>query len=988
MNRFASGGLIDRAQPLSFRFDGNAYTGLAGDTLASALLANGVRLAGRSFKYHRPRGILSAGPEEPNALVELRRGARREPNIPATTVELFSGLEADSQNRWPSLRFDAMAVTGLLAPLFPAGFYYKTFMWPARFWERLYEPAIRRAAGLGRAAEAEDPDRYDRAHLYCDVLVIGGGAAGLAAALAAGRRGARVVLCESDWRLGGRLLADGGEIDGLPAADWAVAAEAELRAMPEVRLMPRTTVFGAYDHGTYGAVQRVADHEPEPGANEPRQRYWRITAERCVLAAGAIERLVAFSGNDRPGVMLSGAVRQYLNRYAVAPGRRAIVVTAGDDGWRTVTELASHGIEVAAVVDRRAEMPERHAAAAASAGARVYAGGRIGGTLGGSSLFAADIVEASGERTRVAADLLAVAGGWNPTVQLTCHLGGKPVWSSAAEAFVPGALPPGMAVVGAARGSFGLGSALAEGARAGAEAAEGTGFSGSAPAIPFALDADGAPAPIWIDSGARKAFVDLQHDVTLEDIAIAHREGFRAVELLKRYTTHGMATDQGKTGGVLGMAAMAGLTGMDMAETGTTVFRPPYTPVAIGALAGPHRGQDYRPRRRTPAQGWAEEQGAVMTEVGLWHRALWFPRPGEADWQAIITREIGAIRTGAGVAEVSTLGKIELVGPDAGALLDFLYINTFSTLPVGRTRFGIMLREDGFAMDDGTTARLEQERWILTTSTGHAGAVMEHMEYVHQMLRPELKVAFTSVSDRWAQFSVAGPNSRQVIAGVLDPGAELADAAFPHMACGVFTALGGVPARVFRISFSGERAYEIAVPAGFGEELVRRMMQAGAPFGLVPYGLESLGTMRVEKGHLGGGEINGQTTARDLGFARLMSSRKDYIGRALAQRPALIDPRRPALVGLRPVDRMARLRSGAHLLPKDAPVRIEHDQGHVTSVAYSPTLGHWIGLGLLEGGPSRHGEVVRAANPLEGFEDLVEVVPPCFLDPQGARLRG
>jgi sarcosine oxidase subunit alpha len=989
MSRLAAGGLIDRTQPLNFSFDGRPYSGFLGDTLASALLAADTRLVARSFKYHRPRGVLTAGPEEPNALVELRTGARREPNIPATTIDLHEGLQACSQNRFPSLHFDLLSVNTLLAPLFPAGFYYKTFMWPASWWERLYEPAIRRAAGLGRASAEPDPDHYARENLFCDVLVIGGGPAGLAAARAAGRRGARVVLCESDSRLGGRLLSDTVEIEGEPGVAWAERAERALRDCAEVTILPRTTVFGVYDHGTFAAIERVADHKPLANSHEPRQRYWRITARRSILAAGAIERMAAFGGNDRPGVMLSGAVRGYLNRYAVAPGRTAAVLTSGDDGWRTVAELHRHGIEVAAIIDRRSETNPANRQLAAAAGARIFAGGRVTATVGRTDLRGIDVCDAAGTHLRIQADLLAVAGGWNPSVHLACHLGGRPHWSEAGAAFLAGAPPPGMVVVGAAAGQLSTGACLSDGRRAGEAAADDTGFAGAPTQSPVVAGDTEENGRIWVVPGATQtAFVDLQHDVTTKDIAIAHREGFSRVEHLKRYTTHGMATDQGKTGGVLGMAVLADLTGQSMSQTGTTMFRPPYTPVAIGALAGHHRGRDFRPYRRTSGHRWADERKAVWIESGPWLRAQWFPQPGETDWLDSVNREVTAVRSFVGVCDVSTLGKIELVGPDTGEFLDFLYINTFSTLPVGRCRYGVMLREDGFVFDDGTCARLAGDRWIMTTTTANAARVLQHMEFVHQVLRPELRVAFTSVTDRWAQYAVAGPQAREVIRRVLGPGSDVSDAAFPYMQAGRFATADGVEARLFRLSFSGERAYEIGVPSRHGDALVRQLMDAGAPFGIVPYGLEALNVMRIEKGHPAGGELNGQTTAGDLGMARLMSSKKDCIGRALAQRPALLAPQRPGLVGLRPVDRAARLRAGAHLLPTGVAAEIAHDQGWVTSTAFSPTLGHWIALAMLAGGGARAGEVVRAYDPVRGGDVAVEVVRPCFVDPDGLRLRG
>lgn len=987
LRRLPEGGLIDRSAKLSFRFDGRAYNGYAGDTLASALLANGITLFGRSFKYHRPRGLLSAGSEEPNALMELRDGARREPNTPATMIELYEGLLAASQNRFPALRFDLMAVNGLLSPLFGAGFYYKTFMWPAAFWERLYEPLIRRAAGLGRAAALPDPDGYERATLFCDVLVIGGGPAGLAAARAAGRSGARVVLCDEGPRLGGRLLGEDEAVEGLPGTSWAEQATAELASLPETRVFRRTTVFGVYDHGTYAALERVADHKPQPEAHEPRQRVWRIVARQAVLAAGATERPLVFGGNDRPGVMLAGAVRTYLNRYAVAPGRRLVLVTSGNDGWRTVADCTRLGLSVAAVVDRRAALPPRLTALATRAGARVLAGGAVVGTAGRLALRRVQVADAQGRVHAIPADLLAMAGGWNPNLGLTCHLGGKPAWNAQAAAFVPGTPPPGMRVAGAASGRFGLADALADGAECGAGAAADCGFAATTQRV--VLPGPEAGSPPWLLPAARqKAFVDFQHDVTAADVALAHREGYRSVEHLKRYTTLGMATDQGRTANVNGLAIMAALTGQDIAETGTTRHRPPCTPVSLGALAGHHRGQDYRPVRLTPSHRWAQQAGAVFTEAGPWLRAQYFPAPGEADWLATVTREVKAVRTAGGVCDVSTLGKIELVGPDAVTLLDRLYANVISTLPVGRARYGLMLREDGFAMDDGTVARLAADRFVVTTTTAQAASVLSHMEYCHQVLWPELDVHLVSVTDRWAQFALAGPRARDVLRVVLESGADISGAAFPFMAAGTFRGFGGVRARVFRISFSGELAYEIAVPARHGEAALRAILAAGAPHGLVPYGTEAMSVMRIEKGHPAGGELNGQTTAADLGLGRLVSDRKDFIGRALARRPALRDAGRPTLVGLQPVDHSVRLCGGAHFLARGAPPTIAGDQGWVSSVAFSPMLGHWIGLGFLANGAARHGECLRAYDPLRGGDVEVTITPPCRFDPEGVRLRG
>ena len=979
-NRLPAGGLVDRAATLRFTFDGRAYEGHPGDTLASALVANGVRLLARSFKYHRPRGLLSAGSEEPNAIFEMRSGSRREPNTRATTIELYDGLEAASQNRWPSLSFDLLGATSFLSPVFVAGFYYKTFMWPAAAWEKFYEPLIRRAAGLGRGPDRPDPDHYEKAHLHCDVLVIGAGPAGLAAALAAGRTGARVVLCDEDFSLGGRLAAERLEIDGDDARQWAGAAEAELAAMPEVRILRRTTVFGVYDHGVYGAVERVADHLPAPPPHVPRQRSWRIVAKRAVLAAGAIERPLVFGDNDRPGIMLAGAVRAYLNRFAAAPGRRLVVYTAGDDGWRTATDAIAAGLAVEAVVDARAEVPTGPAAAVRKAGGFVFPGGAIVGVAGRHGVERVTIRGSDGMDTRHACDLVAMSNGWSPALHLTCHLGGKPRWDDALSAFVPDRVPPGMTVAGAAAGAQSLAAALRTGAEAGAAAAAEAGFDGAQPPLPRAQDEPVAIRPLWHVLGRGKAFVDFQNDVTAADIGLAAREGYRSVEHTKRYTTLGMGTDQGKTANVNGLAVLAQARGEPIPAVGTTVFRPPYTPVAIGALAGHHRGRDYKPVRHTPSHAWAAEQGAVFVEAGLWLRAQWFPKPGERDWLESVTREVRAVRGDVGFCDVSTLGKIDVQGPDAGAFLDRVYANTMSTLPVGKVRYGVMLREDGFVFDDGTAARLGAEHFLVTTTTANAIRAMQHLEFCHQVLWPELDVQMVSTTEHWAQVSVAGPRSRELLQGLVDR--DLSNEAFPYMAAGAVN-VGGVAGRIFRISFSGELAYEIAVPARRGDALVRALAAAGA----TPYGTEALSVMRIEKGHVAGGELNGQTTARDLGLGKMLSTKKDFVGRAMAARAALNEPERPILVGFKPVDPAQRLHAGAHFIPLGAEARAENDQGHMSSVAFSPGLGHWIGLGFLRDGRTRIGERVRAVDLVRGRDVEVEIADPVFVDPAGERLR-
>jgi len=988
-SRMSKGGQIDRSTPVDFSFDGRSYQGFAGDTLASALLANNVRLIGRSFKYHRPRGLIAAGSEEPNGIVELRSGARREPNTRATMIELYQGLEAESQNRWPSLDFDLLSINTFLSPFLTAGFYYKTFMWPAVLWEKLYEPMIRRAAGLGKASGLDDPDHYEKSTLFCDVLVIGSGPAGLMAARAAARSGARVVLAEEDSALGGRLLGDQRIIDGLSSAEWAAKMAAELEAEPDVRILRRTAVFGVYDGGTYGALERVSDHLAEPHHHAPRQRLWRIVAKRAVLAAGAIERPLVFGNNDRPGIMLAGAVRTYLNRFGVASGSNAIVFVNNDDAASTVSELAAAGVSVSALVDPRPVMSPVVESLAKKTGIRVISGGSVERALGSKSVSGAEIRLQDGSLLTLPCDLIAMSGGWNPSVHLTTHLNGRPVWNSSIAAFVPGAVPPGMAVAGSASGALSLADAITMGDSFGQDAAIAAGFKAKKSALPSVEPESTAIQPLWRVVNARgKSFVDFQNDVSVLDIELAEREGFRSVEHLKRYTTLGMATDQGKTANVNGLALMAEFTAKAIENVGTTVMRPPFSPVAIGAFGGHHREKNFKPTRLPPSHEWAVEQGAVFVEAGYWLRAQYYPKPGEKDWLETVTREVKAARSSVGVCDVSTLGKIDIQGADAAEFLERVYINGWKNLAIGRARYGLMLREDGIVMDDGTTTRLGEDHFFMTTTTANAAKVMQHLEFCHQWLWPDLDVQMISATEQWAQFSLAGPHVRDVLLKLVDPEHDISNAAFPYMAAGEITVCGGTRARLYRLSFSGELAFEIGVPSRYGDALIRKIMEAGAEYGITPYGTEALGVMRIEKGHVAGAELNGISTAGDLGLGRMMSTKKDYIGRVLAGRPALVDPNRPVVVGFRPVDRKRRIRAGAHFIRQGLEANAQNDEGYMTSVAFSPSIGHWIGLGFLAHGPERMGEIIRACDPIRGEEYLVEVVSPIFYDPEGEKLRG
>ncbi|WP_299368340.1 sarcosine oxidase subunit alpha family protein [uncultured Tateyamaria sp.] len=976
--RVAGKGRIDRSQTLSFAFDGNSYRGHPGDTLASALLANDIRMVGRSFKYHRPRGILTAGSEEPNALVTVGRGPATDPNVRATVQELYQGLSARSQNAWPSLAFDLMSVNDLAAPFLGAGFYYKTFMWPRAFWEKLYEPVIRRAAGLGALGPEKDADHYDKAYAFCDVLVIGAGPAGLMAAWTAAQSGLQVILADEDSVMGGRLNAETLEVDGQPGADWAVDMVAKLSQMDNVRLMPRTTVTGAYDGGTFGALERVSHHMAAVPKGGGKETFWRIVAGRSVLAAGAIERPIAFQNNDRPGIMTAGAVRAYLNRWGVSPGKAVTVFANNDDAHRTATDLQEAGVHIAAVIDSRNDVQ-------AKGDYKLLTGAMVDGSSGRGGLSAISIRTASGSE-KIMTDCLAMSGGWNPTVHMTCHMNGRPTWNEAIASFVPthGAIP-GMETAGACNGAFSTAACLAEGEKAARACIEALGGSVGDVAIPAAEDGFYAIGPLWAVPGKGRAWIDFQNDVSVKDIKQAARENFTSVEHMKRYTTQGMATDQGKNSNVAALALLADATGRGIPETGTTTFRPPFSPVALAALGAGAQGTGFAPERRTTSDAATRAAGAPMIEAGLWYRPSYFPQAGEKTWRQSCDREVGYVREAVGVCDVSTLGKIDIQGPDAAKLLDFVYINMFSTLKEGRVRYGLMLREDGFVMDDGTTARMGPNHYVMTTTTAAAGQVMRHLEFVTQALHPEWDVRIVSVTEQWAQFAVAGPKARDLLNDLLD--APIDNDSWPFMACGPVS-VQGVEGRLFRISFSGEHAYEVAVPARYGDSLFRTLKARAEAMDGGAYGMEALNVLRIEKGFITHAEIHGRVTAGDVGMGRMMSQKKDFVGKTMAARPGLTDDGREQLVGLKPVGAVKQLTAGAHIYSDgEEPVRA-HDQGYVTSVGFSPTLGHFIGLGFVQDGLMRRGEVLNMVDHLRGIQTRVELCDPVFFDPEGGRTRG
>lgn len=971
--RIAGKGLIDLTKPVNFTFDGKTYQGFKGDTLASALLANGVKVVGRSFKYHRPRGVLTAGSEEPNALVEVVGATNQTPNVRATTQEIFEGLTTRSQNRMGSLRFDLLAVNDLMAPFFSAGFYYKTFMWPRAFWEKIYEPAIRRAAGLGSLSGKNDEGAYEKAFAFCDLLVIGAGPTGLMAALAAARAGADVILAEEDSRLGGKLISNGETIDGKPGLDWVAEVQAELASLPNVRIMTRTSVTGAYDDGVYGALERVGLHKPAR-PHLPRECFWRITAGRTILAAGAMERPIAFAMNDRPGIMMAGAVQTYLNRYGVVPGKR-VTLYANNDGARDVArQLMVAGVQVAAILDSRTT-------ASAVEDCPVYLGARITDTDGRHGLTRISGHHAGGE-FKLETDLLAMSGGWNPTLHLTCHMNGRPRWNAEIAAFVPseGAVP-GLTAAGAANGTFTTHGCLAAGYQAATAALADLGKTAPKFDMPRAEGLPYTIEPLWQVDGKGRAWLDFANDVTTKDVKLAAHEGYRSVEHMKRYTTQGMAPDQGKNSSVGALAVLADATGRGIAETGTTTFRPPYTPVSIAAMGAGGRGMGFAPQRFMTSDQASRDRHAPMVEAGLWYRPSYFPKPGEATWKEACDREVAMVRNAVGIADVSTLGKIDIQGADAARFLDLVYTNTFSTLPVGRARYGLMLREDGLVMDDGTTARLGGNHFLMTTTTAAAGLVMRHLDFVHQTHCADWDLRFISVTESWAQFAVAGPKARALLNAVLDQPVQ----DFPFMACGE-TVVGGVAARLFRISFSGEEGYEIAVPTRYGESLFRDLLAKAETMGGGPYGMEALNVLRVEKGFITHAEIHGRTTAFDIGMEKMISPKKDCIGKAMAMRPGMIGPERQQLVGLKVALGTAPC-SGAHLFTKGDPVGREESQGYITSFASSPTMDACLALGFLKNGRARHGELIRIVDHLRGLDVVAEVCDPVFHDKEGEKLR-
>ncbi len=997
--RLFNGGLINRERPISFQFNEKDYIGFEGDTLASALLANGVHLVARSFKYHRPRGVFSAGSEEPNALVQLEHGAYTQPNVRATQIELYAGLKAASLNCWPSVNFDINEVNALFSKFMPAGFYYKTFMWPQRLWPK-YEEIIRRATGMGEAPGQADPDVYDKMHAHCDVLVVGAGAAGLAAALTAARSGARVILIDEQATAGGSLLSRRINLDDIPASQWVEAAVAELESLPEVTVLTKTTVTGYFDHNYLIAAQRLTDHLP-PGQAEgiARQRLWKIRARQVVLATGAHERPLVFKNNDRPGIMLSGAAQTYVNRYAVRPGHKAVVFCNNDSGWETGLDLSDAGVQVT-LVDVREKVSVALLEQARKRDLKVYFNHVVSAAHGHRHVRQVEISQLnaaqdglSGGPQVIDCDLVCMAGGWNPVVHLFSQSRGRLAFDDHRSCFVPGESVQAERSAGGANGTFDLAFAMAEGREAGKAAASAAGFrkrgKSVAPKVGIHCAGGTEIQPLWLVPSAtghppNKSFVDIQYDVSAADLQLAVREGYRSVEHAKRYTTTGMGTDQGKTSNVNALAIIAQTTGAGIPETGTTTFRPPYTPVSFGVLAGRDIGDLMDPVRRTAMYEWHLAHGARWEDVGQWKRAWYYPQGSETMVQAT-RRECVATRNAIGILDASTLGKIEIRGPDAAIFLNRIYTNGWKSLPVGSGRYGLMCGEDGFIFDDGVTLRLGEDHFLMHTTTGNAARVLDWLEIWLQTEWPELNVYCNSITEQWATAAISGPYARRLLAELCDD-VDLSKEAFPFMTWRQGH-VAGIPARIVRVSFTGELSFEINVPADYGMALWTQLMLSGEKYGITPFGTETMHILRAEKGFIiAGQETDGTAMPADVGLGRMVSSAKDFLGKRSMLRAESVRNDRDQLVGLMTENPKEVLPEGAQIVAELKPEPPMHMIGHVTSSYWSENLGHSIALAMLERGTQRHGE--RVALPLANKQVWATVCDPRFYDPNGERMNG
>jgi len=992
--RLDKAGYINREKKISFKFNRKKYFGYEGDTLASALLANGLHLVGRSFKYHRPRGFMGAGVDEPNAQVQLYSGAKTEPNAIATTVELVEGLEAKSQNCWPSVSFDLGSINNFLSKFFPAGFYYKTFMWPKSFWYRVYEPIIRKAAGLGVAPLKPDVDRYDHKFEYCDILVAGSGPSGLASALAAAKNGARVILAEDKPRFGGSLLTDDVTIGNKSGKNWADETVAQLKLMPNVIIKNRSQVFGYYDHNMMVMFERTKDHIENPAKFTPRQRLWYIRAKEVIISTGSIERPLVFGNNDRPGIMLASAAKEYMKVYGVLVGKKPIIFTNNDSGYDTAIEFKKNGIDPL-VLDIRPNSESSVVKEAKNLNINIKFSYGVVNTKGYKKVNAAEIGKLNVDKNgyekieKVFCDCICVTGKWTPTDHLSSQSGNRLKFDERTNAFIPNEPRQNESTVGSAKGTFSLKRTLEEGFNKGYDLSKKiTGKNIKTP-IPLSNERSYAHQDkFWCMPLPKKKYykrcVDFQNDVYVSDIELAVREGFRSIEHVKRYTTLGMATDQGRTSNLNGLQLVSNIEKKIIPEVGHTTFRPPYTPVTIGAIVGREVGKHYRPTRKSPIHVWHENNNAVFVDAGLWLRPRYYKQDNETLAEAA-KREATNVRNNVGVCDVTSLGKIDIKGPDSAEFLNRVYTNAWMKLPIGKARYGLMLREDGIVLDDGTTTRISENHYHMTTTTAQAVNVLSHLEFYLQVVWPELNVNVLSITEQWTGVALAGPNSRSLLEKLF-PKIDVSNESLPFM--GFKEAdLFEVPARIFRISFSGELAYEINVESGYGVFMWEKIMELGKEMNIEPYGTEALSTLRIEMGHVAGSEIDGRVIASDLLLEGLLSKKKDFIGKRSLNREAFLNPSREKIVGVVPLDKKTMIPEGSHLVSDSNDIIPKQKLGHISASCWSVEYNNPFSLAILKDGKRKIGAKLYALSPLKNKSIPVEIVSSHYVDPKGERVR-
>ncbi|MDA9709357.1 sarcosine oxidase subunit alpha family protein [Candidatus Pelagibacter sp.] len=992
--RIKEKGYINRNKIINFKFNGKNYTGYEGDTLASALLANGIHLVGRSFKYHRPRGFFAAGVDEPNAKLQVQLNGHSEPNVNATEIELVEGISATSQNCWPSVEFDVGAINNLLQKFFPAGFYYKTFMWPKSFWYKIYEPFIRKAAGLGIASTKKDTERYEHKFEYCDLLVTGSGPAGLASAYAAAKSGAKVILAEDKHRFGGSLLMDDVSIDNLSGKDWADKIISELREMPNVIVKNRSQVFGYYDHNMLVMFERTGDHLEKKSEFTPRQRLWYIRCKEVILSTGSIERPIVFGNNDTPGVMLSSGAKEYMKVYGVLVGRKPIIFTNNDSAYETAIEFKNNGVDPL-ILDTRKEQSSDLINDAKNKGIKIKFNHAVIKADGYKKVKSAIIGELSEDKTTyknissVECDCICVSGFWTPSVHLASQSGNKLKFDKEIDAFVPDKSKQEEITVGAANGNFTLHDTLNAGFNAGSQVSKKLNNKDVDIQIPNVTEKKHkthdkfwcAPLPKNIKA---KRFVDFQNDVSVTDIEIALREGYRSIEHVKRYTTLGMATDQGRTSNLNGLQLVSNIENKIVPEVGHTTFRPPFTPVTIGTIVGREVGKHFMPTRLTPMHNWHIKNNAVFVDAGAWKRPRYYKIGNETMLEAA-TREAKNVRDKVGICDVTTLGKIDVKGPDAAEFLNRVYTNAWMKLSVGKARYGVMLREDGMVMDDGTTTRISEHHYHMTTTTAQAANVLSHLEYYLQIVWPKLNVNVVSTTEQWAGAALAGPKSRDVLAKLF-PNINVSNESLPFMGY-VEGDLFGVPARIFRISFSGELAYEINVQSDYGLYMWEKMMEIGKEFGIQPYGTEALSTLRIEMGHVAGPELDGRTIPYDVSLDGMVSKKKDFIGKRSLSKKAFNESNRQKIVGLVPIDRKTSIPEGSHLVI-DKNAKLPNPKlGHVSSSCWSVENNNPFSLAILKDGSNMIGKKLFAVSPLKNKSIEVEVISSHYVDHEGKRVR-